>query len=184
MRTLTAGFTQTFRSAGTGQQLVERGRIFVKRPGRMRWDYRQPDKKVFLVNADGTTLSYVPADLTAVRARLPADAPHLKLLMGDSDLLESFAVTEVQLKDPVAPGSRGLRLTPRKPMEGIELVYLEADPAAASIRRVLVLDALGNESDLVLDKVAENAPLKEDVFDVRLPAGIEVRDAVASAEAR
>ena len=54
---LSAMFTQTFRSAATGQQLVERGRIWVKRPGQMRWDYRQPEKKVFIVHADGTTLS-------------------------------------------------------------------------------------------------------------------------------
>ena len=73
---LTANFTQTFRSAATAQQVVERGRLFVKRPGRMRWDYKQPDKKVFLVRSDGTTLVYVPADYMAVKSRLPADAPH------------------------------------------------------------------------------------------------------------
>ena len=85
-RTLSASFTQSFRSAALGQEVVERGRLFVKRPGRMRWDYRHPDKKVFVVSPDGSTLTYVPADLMAVRSRIPAEAVHLKLLLGESDL--------------------------------------------------------------------------------------------------
>jgi outer membrane lipoprotein carrier protein len=181
IHTLTANFTQTFRSGELGQSVVERGRIFVRRPGRMRWDYREPEKKIFVVDEDGTTLSYVPADLTAVRARLPADAPHLDLLMGRSNLLEDFAAGEVTLKDPAFPGSRALKLVPRRPMEGIEMVYLEIEPRLLTVERVLVMDPLGNESDLVLDRVTENAVVRPDVFDVRVPPGVSVRDATAVA---
>ena len=177
IRTLTANFTQTFRSGELGQALTERGRIFVRRPGQMRWDYRVPEKKVFLVEPGGTTLSYLPADLRAIRARLPADAPHLDLLMGRSDLLASFAASEVTLKDPAFPGSRAVKLVPRKPMDGIEMVYLEVEPRMMTVERVLVMDPLGNESDLVLDKVLENAVVKADVFDVRIPPGVSVQDA-------
>ena len=181
IHTLTASFTQTFRSGELAQSVVERGRIFVRRPGQMRWDYREPDKKVFVVEQDGSTLSYVPSDLTAVRARLPQDAPHLELLMGRSNLLEDFAAADVTLKDPAFPGSRALKLVPRKPMSGIEMVYLEIEPRMMTVERVLVMDPLGNESDLVLDKVTENAVVRPDVFDVRVPPGVTVRDATASA---
>ena len=177
IRTLTASFTQTFRSGELGQALTERGRIFVRRPGQMRWDYREPEKKIFLVEPGGTTLSYLPADLRAVRARLPAEAPHLDLLMGRSDLLASFAASEVTLKDPAFPGSRAVKLVPRKPMDGIEMVYLEVEPRMMTVERVLVMDPFGNESDLVLDKVLENAVVKADVFDVRIPPGVSVQDA-------
>lgn len=181
IRTLTANFTQTFRSGELGQSVVERGRIFVRRPGQMRWDYRMPEKKVFLVEPGGTTLSYMPSDLRAIRSKLPADAPHLDLLMGQSDLLASFAASEVTLKDPAFPGSRALKLVPRQPMDGIEMVYLEIEPRMMTVERVLVLDPLGNESDLVLDKVVENAPVRADAFDVRIPAGVMVQDASATA---
>lgn len=174
---LTCSFRQSFRSATTGQVLVEEGRIWVKRPGRMRWDYRLPDKKVFLVEPDGRTLSYVPADMTAVRDRVPEDAPHLQILLGRGNLDASFVVTSVKLKDALDPTASALKLTPRQPMPNIEWAYVEVDPATHAVGRVLVLDSLGNESDLVLSKIKENVPLKDDVFDVRLPAGINVREA-------
>ena len=176
---LAATFTQTFRSAATGQQLVERGRLWVKRPGQMRWDYRQPDKKVFVVHRDGTTISYVPADYTAIKGRIPPDAPHLRLLIGDSHLGDGFAATIVKLKQPVFPDSRQLRLTPRKPTDGIEVIYLELDRATLGVQRVLVVDPLGNESDLVLEKISEDAHVQDDVFDLQLPAGVTVRDGSA-----
>jgi outer membrane lipoprotein-sorting protein len=177
---LSASFVQTFRSASMGQQVVERGKLYVKRPGLMRWDYRSPDKKVFLVNADGTTVSYVPADLSATRSRMPADAPHLKLLLGQSDLLAGFVASEVELKAPMFPGSRQIKLVPRTPEPTVETVYIEIDRRLGSVLRVLVVDSMLNESDLVLEKVNEDAKLAPDTFDLRLPPGIEMRDTVAS----
>jgi len=180
IKSLTASFTQTFRSGELGQQISETGRIFMRRPGQMRWDYRAPDKKVFLVKADGTTLAYVPSDMTATRSRIPTTAPQLQLLMGQSDLLATFAASDVQLKDAAFPGSRQVKLVPRQPIEGIEMVYLEIDPRLLTVGRVLVLDAFDNESDLVLQKVEENAPVRADTFDLRLPAGVEMVDALAA----
>lgn len=181
IRSLTANFAQTFRSGEMGQQVVERGRIYVRRPGQMRWDYREPDKKVFVVSKDGSTLLYIPGDLRAVRSRLPAEAPHLALLMGQSDLLATFAASEVTLKDPAFPGSRAIKLVPRRETDGIEMIYLEIEPRMMTVERVLVLDSMGNESDLVLDKVVENAAVKQDAFDVRIPPGVTVQDAAAGA---
>ena len=148
----------------------------MKRPGQMRWDYRQPDKKVFVVRQDGTTISYVPADYTAVKGRIPSDAPHLRLLIGDSHLSDGFIATIVKLKQPAFPDSRQLKLTPRKPTEGVEVIYLELDKSTLGVSRVLVVDPLGNESDLVLEKISEDAHVQDDVFDLQLPAGVTVRD--------
>lgn len=182
IKSLTASFTQTFRSGELGQQIVEQGRLFVRKPGLMRWDYRQPDKKVFVVKPDGSTLVYVPSDMSATRSRIPSSAPHLRLLMGESDLLASFAASDVQLKDPSFPGSRQIKLVPREPMEGIEMIYLEVDPRLQTVGRILVMDPLGNESDLVLQRVEENAPVRTDAFEVRLPQGVDIVDLAAAGE--
>jgi outer membrane lipoprotein carrier protein len=58
---LTARFVQTYRSGVLGREVVERGRVSIKRPGRMLWEYKDPEKKTFV--ADGKTFYfYVPAD--------------------------------------------------------------------------------------------------------------------------
>jgi outer membrane lipoprotein-sorting protein len=178
LRTLTASFTQAYRSVATGQEIVERGRLYVRRP-QLRFDYRKPDRKVFLVEADGTTLAYVPADRSAVRGRLPDEAPHLRLLRGESGLLDDFAARTVTLKSPMVAGSTHLKLVPRSPHEAIDTVYLEVSPGGRTVHRVLVLDRQGNESDLVFEKVRENPGLRAGTFELDLPSGVSVRDLAA-----
>ena len=175
LKSMSASFVQAYRSVATGQEIVERGRLFVQRP-LLRFDYRKPSKKVFLVEADGSTMAYVPADRSAVKARIPDDAPHLRLLRGDAGLLDDFTVRLVELKEPAVSGSRQLKLTPRRPLHDVDLAYLEVDGRSGEIHRVLVLDSLGNESDLLLNRVKENPRLGSDVFRLKLPRGVELRD--------
>jgi outer membrane lipoprotein-sorting protein len=170
LRSMSASFTQAYRSVATGQE-----RVFVQRP-LLRFDYRKPSKKVFLVEADGTTLAYVPADRSAVKARIPDDAPHLRLLRGDSGLLEDFSARVVELKKPAVVGSVQLKLTPRRPLHDVDLAYLEVDGESGAIHRVLVLDAMGNESDLLLHRVKENPRLGGSVFRLDLPGSVALRD--------
>lgn len=175
LQSMSASFTQAYRSRATGQEIVEQGRVFVQRP-LLRFDYRKPSKKVFLVEADGTTLAYVPADRSAVKARIPDDAPHLRLLRGDAGLLEDFSAKIVTLKQPVVSGSIQVKLTPLRPLADVDLAYLELDGETGAVHRVLVLDSAGNESDLLLDRVKENPRLGGSVFRLDLPSSIEVRD--------
>ena len=45
---LVARFTQSYRSGMLGREVVERGVLSVKRPGRMRWEYKDPEEKLFV----------------------------------------------------------------------------------------------------------------------------------------
>src|SRR4029453_6005494 len=58
---MTARFVQSYRSGVLGKEIVERGVVRLKRPGRMLWEYKDPEKKTFL--SDGHSYwFYVPAD--------------------------------------------------------------------------------------------------------------------------
>ena len=58
---LVARFTQGYRSGMLGREVTERGVVSIKRPGRMRWEYKDPEPKLFI--SDGKTFYfYVPAD--------------------------------------------------------------------------------------------------------------------------
>src|SRR3982751_5518688 len=59
LQTFTADFIETY--SGNGASRSESGTLSLKRPGKMRWDYREPSQKVFL--SDGkTAFFYVPAE--------------------------------------------------------------------------------------------------------------------------
>src|SRR5271154_7591265 len=64
-RTLKAIFFERY-SDGNGGVSAESGTVYFSRPGRMRWEYESPEKKLFLV--DGKMVwFFVPADRTATR---------------------------------------------------------------------------------------------------------------------
>src|SRR5271169_1810303 len=59
LRTLQAEFTEVYRGAGI--ERTESGTLWLKKPGKMRWEYRSPREKLFV--SDGRDAwFYVPGD--------------------------------------------------------------------------------------------------------------------------
>ena len=166
---LTARFVQTYRSGVLGREVVERGTVAMKRPGRMRWEYREPEKKVFV--SDGKTFYfYVPSDRQViVREHAGDQGVATFLLSGERDILDQFAASF----DPVPGGEPRLRLTPREPDASLETVFLEVDEGAR-IKSIEVVDVQGNRSHFRFEGLRENVGLKDDLFRFEIPAGVEV----------
>jgi outer membrane lipoprotein carrier protein len=166
---LVARFVQTYRSGMLRRTLVERGKVEVKRPGRMRWEYEEPEKKTFV--SDGQRFYfYVPADKQVViRDQEKARSLPALLLSGRSGLLAEF---EIEL-EPGPPGRSRLRLTPRNPDPEIARAALEVD-GEHRIRVIEVEDAQGNRSVFAFDDIRENVGLPDAVFRFEIPRGVEV----------
>jgi len=166
---LTARFVQTYRSGVIGREVIERGVVSIKRPGRMRWDYREPEKKTFV--SDGKTFYfYVPADRQVIVRDQAGDhgVPAL-LLSGRGKLLDQF---EAGL-ETAPPGLTRLRLVPRRTDPEIEKIFVDVD-AEARIRAIQVFDAEGNVSRFEFDDIRENVGLKDRLFRFEVPRGVEV----------
>ena len=54
IRDFSADFTQVYESGVLKRKLTEKGKLQVKKPGRMRWDYTSPEKKLFV--SDGSRI--------------------------------------------------------------------------------------------------------------------------------
>ena len=69
--------------------------MFVKKPGKMRWNYKSPEEKVFV--SDGRQIQlYVPADKQVMISPLPADdqaTSAVLFLMGRGNLTRDFTVS-------------------------------------------------------------------------------------------
>jgi len=166
---LTARFVQTYRSALLGREVVERGVVSIKRPGRMRWEYRDPEPKTFV--SDGSTFYfYVPADRQVI-VRQQDDERSIPglLLSGRGDLLGQF---EPSL-EPSPPGRHRLRLTPRTPEPEVESVLVEVDEGYG-IRSIEIEDAQGNLSRFRFDDVRPNIALPDRLFRFEIPRGVDV----------
>ena len=166
---LVARFTQTYRSGALGRTLVERGEVKVKRPGRMLWEYKTPEKKTFV--SDGRKFYfYVPADKQViVREQDPARSLPALLLSGKGGLLSEFVAS----LEPGPPGRSRLKLVPRSPDPEIARVFVEVD-TDHRIRRIEVQDAQGTESAFDFDDIRENLGLSDRTFRFEVPKGVEV----------
>jgi outer membrane lipoprotein carrier protein len=167
---LTARFVQTYRSGLIGREVVERGTLSIKKPGRMLWEYRQPEKKTFV--ADGKSYYfYVPADKQViVRAQAKDKSIPALLLSGEAGLLAEFGVS---LEENAPAGLRRLRLVPRKADPDVEWVTVDVD-AGDRIRAITVADVQGNRSRFEFEDIRENVGLKDGIFNFRVPKGVEV----------
>src|SRR5947209_13015251 len=62
LRSLQAEFTELYRGAGVERS--ESGTLWLKKPDKMRWEYRSPTEKLFVSNGK-LAWFYVPADKQA-----------------------------------------------------------------------------------------------------------------------
>lgn len=170
LRDLTARFVQTYRSGALGREVVERGVVSIKRPGRMLWEYRSPEKKLYV--SDGTTsYLYVPADRQViVREQQGEQGLAVFLLSGKEGILDRF---QVSLDPGAAAGRVRLRLSPRQPDPELESALLEVD-AADRIRLVQIVDAQGNRSRFDFDEIKDNVGLKDSLFHFQIPRGVDL----------
>src|SRR5438552_16712705 len=61
IRDFSADFVHVYRGGVLRKLLTEKGRLLIKKPGKMRWTYTAPEQKVFV--SDGVKLySYIPQD--------------------------------------------------------------------------------------------------------------------------
>src|SRR5260221_2473423 len=72
VKDFSADFTHTYEGGVLRKQITERGRLTIKKPGRMRWQYTAPEEKLFI--ADGVKMySYIPQDKQVIVASVPSD---------------------------------------------------------------------------------------------------------------
>jgi outer membrane lipoprotein carrier protein len=175
MRGLAAEFEQIYRAPGARERR-ERGRLFLQRPRRMRWEYDPKPGKLFIVN--GTRVwFYVPADREAVFAETNAvtDArfPFL-FLLGQTNLRRQFRTVELVEQTDAAPGLRVLRLLPRSNAYGLREILLEVF-TDGRISRVKLIEENGAVSEISLTNVRENFIAPAEAFEFHPPPGVNVR---------
>ena len=72
IKDFSADFAHTYEGGVLKKQITERGRLLVKKPGKMRWDYTAPEQKQFV--SDGVKMySYIPQDKQVIVTPVPPD---------------------------------------------------------------------------------------------------------------
>ena len=155
---LTGRFRQESRIRELGETQEAEGRFFIRRPGRLRWDYLKPERQRIVIRGDRMFVRQGD-DEEVLEGRFDTGAygrTPMALLAGLGDLRRDFTVKAV---DP-----KTLLLLPKGEMGIIRSIRLEASDGPFPVRGLQVVDVYGNVNRFVFDEVRINTGLKDEVF--------------------
>ena len=169
-------FTHTYKGGVLKKQITEKGRLLIKKPGKMRWDYTVPEPKQFI--SDGVKVySYIPADKQVIVGTVTQDdtasTPAL-FLTGKGDLTRDFTASYGEVPAGTAPGTRALKLVPRTPQPDYDWLILLVEPTSLALRGMVTADSQGGTSVFSFANLKENVGLADKEFTFRMPRGVDV----------
>jgi outer membrane lipoprotein carrier protein len=178
LKTLQAEFTETYR--GSGAERTESGTLWLKKPGKMRWEYRSPTEKLFVSNGRDAWF-YVPADRQARRTdakKLEDIRSPLAFLLGKTKLEKELA--GLSLAPDVAPLAAGnvvLRGVPKAFADRISEILLEITPDH-QIARIVIQEVDGSSTEYRFSDPKENLTEADSKFEFKPPAGTETVEGI------
>jgi outer membrane lipoprotein carrier protein len=174
LRSLQAEFTEIYQ--GSGMERVESGTLWLKKPGKMRWEYRSPEEKLFVGDGKDAWL-YLPAEKQVRKSsmrNLDDLRSPLAFLLGKSKLEKELNVLsfapDVQAWKAEDSMLRGV---PRGLEDRVSQVLLEITPDH-QIVRILIHGLDDSITEYRFKDLKENLELPDAKFRFSAPAGSEV----------
>lgn len=159
LTTVEAPFTQV-----NADGSISTGRLYIKRPGRVRFEYDPPDRS--LVMAGGGQVAIFDAKSNQPPEQYPLSRTPLSLILGENvDLsrsrlvvghVEQDAATRLALQDPDHPEYGTL-----------ELVFT---PAPVELRQWVITDDLGGQTTVILGEMKKGGELAASLFSISIEA--------------
>ena len=174
VKDFTANFTHTYEGGVLKKKATEQGVVQIKKPGRMRWEYTSPEKKLFV--SDGNRIySYIPADKQVVISPMPADndTTAVLFLSGKGDLTRDFDVSAAN-NTIAGPDDYALRLDPKQKQRDYDWLVLLVNRKTLQIHVLIAGDQEGGRSAFTFDRYRENVGLADSVFTFKIPRGTDV----------
>jgi len=174
---LSASFVQTARqvawSGKAGSDQVSRGTVVFSKPGKMRWQYSEPEPS--LVVSDGETLwIHDPVHAEVQRMRVTEgylSGAAIQFLIGDGDMRRDFEISGIACSDD----SSELELIPRTDV-GFEKLRVVVDRKVGELHRTTIYHLLGNITEVEFSEIRANQRPDDSVFQFDAPPGHEVID--------
>ena len=175
VRDFSSDFVHTYRGGVLKQQATERGKLLVKKPGKMRWEYTAPERKLFV--SDGAKIySYIPQDKQVTVGNMPqgdqAPTPAL-FLTGNGNLTRDFTPSFDNVSDAPA-GTLQLKLAPKRAEAEYDSLTLVVDAKTLDLRMLIAIDSQGGRSTFSFSNLKENTGLADNQFVFQMPRNVDV----------
>ena len=173
-RNFSARFAQTSTYPTFGNVKQARGKVYLAKPDRLRWEY--DDGRLIVL--DGKALwnwNAEDKEATVHRSFGASQVPaEFAFLFGKGTLLDRFSVRETQAA-PGLPEGDTLDLVPRKPSPDVQKLVLVAAPDG-QVKASVVTNSQGDTNQLVFTEVKVDGPLPDSIFRFEPPKGAHVTE--------
>ncbi|MCU0976988.1 MAG: outer membrane lipoprotein chaperone LolA [Steroidobacteraceae bacterium] len=172
--TLRAEFVQEVSDADGRVRERASGTLTLQKPGRFRWDYREPAGQLLV--SDGATLWLYDEELEQVTVRPVSQTlstTPAMLLTGQGRVGEAFVVED----DSDSDGLDWIALTPRRQDTDFRRVRLAL--RGGELVRMELTDRLGQVTAIDFSGIQRNPPVPASLFRFEPPPGVDVVGAAA-----
>ena len=153
---------------------IAQGNVQIKKPGKMKWVYNDPDPQVLISNQKNLWLHSLEdkqATKMPVESVYSSNTPAL-FLAGEGILTNIFNVTEVITGKNIYT----VTLSPKEAKSDLNRLILRTNKNNYQIIGVTVYDDLGNKTQIKFKNIRINEQIAESIFDFKVPAGVEIQD--------
>lgn len=169
---LEANFVQEYIGKVTKQTNRGEGKVFFKKGGMMRWDYRTPYQKLI---SDGQTLWYYqPEEKQVLVSDISKIVKEYGFLMGEGNLKRDFKLLQVKESKSLNENVYILELLPKEPHPALTKLVLIVDQKNFFIIQTDVIDEVGNVTRTRFSDIKINTNLPVHLFRFNVPPGVEV----------
>ena len=184
-RDLKGKFKQVYTDELYQRQRTHFGYVWVKKPGKMRWNYAWPEPKYFI--SDGKTLwFYEPKDKQAFKNQLGKEtlSGGLAFLVGSGKLAAEFELAfATEKKDLIgSPSQHVLKLTPKVPTTQFKYMLLAVGRKDHIVEESMLVTAQAR-NHFIFDQLKFNTGVQNWRFAFKPPADVRVVGAGADKKA-
>jgi outer membrane lipoprotein carrier protein len=149
------------------------GKLYVKRPGKMRWEYVLPETQIIISDSNDLWI-YRPEDNQVLVGKAPSFFSHGKgatLLSDITNVRKAFIVT-LEHKDK--DGNPVLKLIPKQKSAEVTEIHITISKQADTIDQILTKNGYEDETRIQINKYRFNQDLAEKLFVFEIPNGADV----------
>lgn len=149
------------------------GQIYIKQPGRMRWEYETPEKQLFIT--DGETLwIYRPDDNQVMMGAATTFFGEGKggAFLADMTMIRKYYAVSLVSEDQTVDWV--LKLTPEEASDDIQEISMTVSKEDFDILQVVTENGYGDETSLTFEAPEFDLELDDDLFTFSPPEGAEI----------
>lgn len=155
---------------------MAKGKVYIKYPGMMRWEYEKPDQQIIITDADKLWI-YRPADNQVLTGTAPTffrDGKGASFLSDIRVIRQKFDISLEQGPAEERDLFYHLKLIPLEKTMDISEIRLLVSRQTYNVLQIVTLNFYGDETRIDLLNFVFDANLDNSLFSFKIPPGVDV----------